>query len=78
MTTSGTGQSDNGVAMDADEPLSLSDATAVVQVGKHGASFVVGEPAIEQGRALAFGEACLAGPAVEQADVILLAVAVAD
>jgi hypothetical protein len=37
-----------------------------------------GEMAMEQGRALAFGEAVLAGLAVEQSDVVLLAVAGAD
>ncbi len=64
--------------MDTDEPIGLSDTVAVVQVGEHGAGFVVGEPAIEQERALAFGEAGLANVAIEQADVILLAVAVTD
>jgi hypothetical protein len=78
MAANGTGQSDDGVAMDPDEPLGLSDAATVVEVGEDGASLLVGEPAIEEGRALAFGEAGLAGVAVEQADVILLAVAVAD
>jgi hypothetical protein len=49
----------------SDEPLGLSNAATVVEVGKDGASLVVGEPAIEEGRALALGEAGLAGVAVE-------------
>jgi hypothetical protein len=65
MAAGGAGQSDDGVAMDPDEPLGLSNAATVVEVGKDGASLVVGEPAIEEGRALALGEAGLAGVAVE-------------
>lgn len=75
MTTRGTGQADDGVAVDADEPLGLSDAAAVVEVGEDGTGLLVGEPAIKKGRALAFGEA---GLAIEQTDMFLLAVAVAD
>jgi hypothetical protein len=74
----GAGHPDDGIAMDADEPPGLADAAALVEVGEHGAGRLVGEPAVEQGRALALGEAGLAGVAVEQADVVVLAVAVAD
>jgi|tagenome__1003787_1003787.scaffolds.fasta_scaffold19251337_2 hypothetical protein len=72
------GQSDDRIAMDPDEPTRLSDAVALAQVVEHGMSLVHGEPAVEQGRALAFGEAGLARVAVEQADVALLTVALAD
>jgi hypothetical protein len=78
MVAGGAGQSDDGVAMDADEAFGLTDAVALGQVMEHGAGRLVGESAIEQRRALALGEAGLAGVAVEQADVMLLAVAVAD
>jgi len=45
---------------------------------EHGESLLFREVTVEQGRALAFGEAVLAGFAVEQSDVVLLAVAGAD
>jgi hypothetical protein len=78
MTAGGAGQSDHGVAVDADEPFGLADAAALVEVGEDGVRRLVGEPAVEQGRTLALGEAGLAGVAVEQPDVVPLAVAVAD
>lgn len=78
MIAGGAGQPDDGVAMDADEAFSLADAVSLGQVMEHGAGRLVGEPAIEQRRPLALGEAGLAGVAVEQADVIPLAVAIAD
>jgi len=64
--------------MDADEAFGLADAVALGQVMEHGAGRLVGESAIEQRSALALGEAGLAGVAVEQADVMLLAVAITD
>ena len=64
--------------MDADQASGLADAAALVEVLEHGEGLLLGEMAVEQGRALALGEAGLAGVAVEQADVVLLAVAVAD
>ena len=78
MVAGGAGQSDDGVAMDADEAFGLTDSVALGEVIEHGAGLLVGESAIEQRGALAFGEAGLAGVAVEQTDVILLAVTVAD
>jgi len=78
VITRGFGQSDDGVAMDADEAFGLTDAVALGEVMEHGAGLLVGETAIEQRCALALGEAGLAGVAIEQADVIPLAVAVAD
>jgi hypothetical protein len=55
----------------------LPGAAAVGQVGQHGQGLVVAQAAVEQGRALAFGEAGLAGLAVQQAS-LLLALAGAD
>ena len=74
----GFGQSDDGIAMDPDEAFGLTDAVALGEVMEHGTSLLVGESAIEQRCSLALGEAGLAGVAVEQTDMILLAVAVAD
>jgi hypothetical protein len=45
---------------------------------EHGKGLLLGEMAVEQGRALALGEAALARLAVEQSDLVLLAVAGAD
>jgi hypothetical protein len=78
MIPGGTGQPDDGVAMDADEASSLADAVAFGEVIKDGSGLLVGHAAVEQRSALALGEAGLAGVAVEQADVVLLAVAIAD
>jgi hypothetical protein len=64
--------------MDADEPFGLSDATAIVQVSQDGVCLLVGEPTVKQGCAFALGEAGLAGVAVEQTDVVVLAVAFTD
>ena len=47
MVTGGAGQSDDGVAMDADEAFGLTDAVALGQVMEHRAGLVVGESAIE-------------------------------
>jgi hypothetical protein len=78
LVAGGAGQSDDGVAMDADEAFGLTDAVALGQMLEHRTGLLVGESAIEQRSALALGEAGLAGAAIEQTDVILLAVAVAD
>jgi hypothetical protein len=72
------GQSDDGVGIDADQASGGADAAALVEVLEHGAGLVVGEMGVEQGRPLAFGEAVLAGVAVEQSDVVLFSVAGAD
>jgi hypothetical protein len=66
-----------GVLGDADEPPGLPDAAAVGEVGEDIEGLLVGEFAAEEGSALAFGEAVLAGAAVEEPPV-LLAVAGAD
>jgi hypothetical protein len=78
MIAGGAGQADDGIAMDADEAPGLSDAVALGEVMEYGAGLLLGHAAVEQWGALALGEAGLAGVAVEQADVILLAVTVAD
>src|SRR4051812_7445418 len=78
MLSGDAGQSDDGVAIDADQPSGGADAAALIEVLEHGEGLLLGEMAVEQGRALALGEAVLAGLAVEQPDVILLAVAGAD
>jgi hypothetical protein len=78
MSSDHPGQSDDGVAVDADQTFGLSDAAAVAEVLEHGVGLVLGQVGVEQGRALAFGEAIFAGVAVEQPNVVLLAVAGAD
>jgi hypothetical protein len=71
-------QADDRIAVDLDQASGLSDATALGEVLEHGAGFRFGEVGMEQRCALALGEAVLAGVAVEQPDVVLFAVAVAD
>jgi hypothetical protein len=78
MMTGDAGQSADGVGIDADQASGLADAAAFVEMLKHGESLLLGEMAVEQGCALALGEPILAGVAVEQADVVLRAVAGAD
>jgi hypothetical protein len=68
---------DNGVLIDTAEASGLSDATALGDVFQNGDDLVLRQAGIEQGGALAFGEACLAGLAVEQAPLVA-AVAHAD
>ena len=72
------GQACDGIAVDADEPCRRSDAPALQEVGQDVVGLLGWEVGVEQGRALAFGEAGLAGVAVEQAELILFAVAGAD
>jgi hypothetical protein len=74
----GSGQPDDGVAMGADQAAGLADAVALGEVVKDGGGLLLGQAAVEQRGALALGEAGLAGLAVEQADVVILAVAVTD
>src|SRR4051812_36935523 len=78
MLSGDAGQPSDGVGVDADEASGLSDAAAVVEVPEHVEGLPLREMAVEEGRALAFGEAVLARLAVEQADVVLRAVSVAD
>jgi hypothetical protein len=67
----------DGVAVDADEAVGLSDAAAIVEVGQDGGGLVIGQAAVEQGSALALGEPLLAHLAVEQ-QAVAVAVAGAD
>jgi hypothetical protein len=78
MLSGDAGQSDDGVGIDPDQASGGADATALIQVLEDGEGLLLGEMGVEQGRALSLREAALAGVAVEQADVVLLAVAGAD
>jgi hypothetical protein len=68
---------DHGVLTDADQAAGLADADSFGDVLQDGDDLVFGEAGIEQGCALAFGEAVLAGAAIEQA-ALLPTVAHAD
>jgi hypothetical protein len=74
----GASQPDDGIAMGADQAAGLADAVAFGEVLEDGLGLVVGQAAVEQRGPLALGEAGLAGLAVEEADVVALAVAGAD
>ncbi len=71
-------QADDRIAVDLDQASGLSDAAALGEVLKHGACFLFGQVGVEQRCALALGEAGFAGVAVEQPDVVLFAVAIAN
>jgi hypothetical protein len=71
-------QADDRIGMDVDEASGLSDAATLGEVLEHGEGLRLGEMGVEQGRPLALGEAGFAGLAVEQSDVVPLAVAGAD
>jgi hypothetical protein len=64
--------------MDVDQAPGLPDAAAFAEVVEDRAGLLFGQMAVEQRRALALGEAVLAGLAIEQPDVVVLAVAGAD
>jgi hypothetical protein len=72
------GQTHDGVAMDTDEPLGLTDPIPFDQVLEDGDDLLRGQAGVGKRGALAFGEARLAGVAVEQSDVLVFAVAIAD
>jgi hypothetical protein len=78
MLTGDAGQATDRVLIDADQAAGGADAAALVEVPEDGEGLLLGEMAVEQGRPLALGEAALTRPAVEQADVVPLAVAGAD
>jgi hypothetical protein len=71
------GQSYDGIAMDTDEASGLADAATLGQVlqDRDGGRF--GEMTAVKRRALALREVGVAGVAVEQAELLLLAVAAA-
>src|SRR4051812_37252488 len=74
----GAGQSDDGVAVDADEPPGGADAAPLVEVLEDRQGLLLGQVAAVQRRALALGEAGAAGVAVELAELLVLAEAAAD
>jgi hypothetical protein len=78
MASGQAGQADDGIPVDADQASGGPDSAVLGQVVEHGEGLVLGQMGVEEGRALALGEARLAGLAVKQADVIVLAVAGAD
>jgi hypothetical protein len=78
MLPGGASQPDDGVGGDPDEPAGLSDAVALVQVVEDGDGGLIGEPAAEQRRALAFGEAGAAAVAVEESELLVPAVSGTD
>jgi len=71
-------QSDDRIGVDVDQASGLSDAAAFGEVLEHGAGLLFGQVSLEQGRALALGEAVFAGLTVEQADGVVPAIAPAD
>jgi hypothetical protein len=64
--------------MDADEAFGLADAVPLDQVLEDRDGLLRRQAGVEERSALAFGEAGVARPAVEQADVPLLSIAVTD
>jgi len=78
MLSDPLGQADDRIAVDPDQAFGLSDAAALGEVLEHGAGLRFGQVRVEQRCALALGEAILADVAVEQPDVVLLAVAGAN
>jgi hypothetical protein len=72
------GQSDDGVAMDADEASGGADAAALVEVLEHRVGLLLGQMAAVERRAFAFGEAGPTGVAVELSELLVLAVEAAD
>ena len=69
---------DHRVAVHADQPRGGPDPVAVGEVLDQVEGLVRGQSGAEQRGALALGEAGLAGAAVEQADLLRLAVMAAD
>jgi hypothetical protein len=62
-----SGVSGDGVAVDPDEPLGLADAATLGDVRQQVGDLLAGQVRSEQGRALALGEAGLAGATAEHA-----------
>jgi hypothetical protein len=75
---SSQGVADHGVLSDAGEAAGLSDAAAFLEMGEHVQDLVVGESGVEEGCALAFGEAVLAGAASEHTSLLARPVAKGD
>jgi hypothetical protein len=68
----------DGVVLDSDEPSGLAGAAALGEVVQDGEGLGLGEAGVEQGGALALGEAVLAGAAGEHPPLLAGAVAEAD
>lgn len=64
--------------MDTDQAFGLTNSVAFVEVLKDRKRLLRGQAGVEQRGALAFREAGLAGLAIEEADLLMLAVAIAD
>ena len=71
-------QPDDGIGVDLDQASGLADAAAFAEVLEDGASLLLGEVSVEQGRPFALGEAVFADLAGEQSDGLVLAVAGAN
>ena len=69
---------DDRIGGDADEPGGGPHAVAIGQMSEDREGLVRGQLGAEQGCALAFGEPVAAGAAIQQPDVLVLAVAGAD
>jgi len=78
MTAGKPALSGDGGSIDSAEAAGLADAAPLGDVLQDRLGFARGEPGIEEGRSLAFGEAGLASPAAEHAFGLLGAVAGGD
>jgi len=78
MFPGGAGESDDGVAVDADESSGGADAAPLVEVFEDSVGLLLGEAAAVQRRALTLGEAGAAAVAVELAELLVLAESAAD
>jgi hypothetical protein len=78
VLSGGAGQSDDGVAVDADQAPGLADTVAFGQVLQDRDGGLLGEVTAIQRRALAFGEAGAAALAVELSELLVLAEPAAD
>jgi hypothetical protein len=72
------GQPHDGIAMDPDEAFGLADTVAFDEMLQDGDDFLRGQAGVGERGALAFGKSALAGVAIEQSDLLMPAVAVAD
>jgi hypothetical protein len=72
------GQADDRVLVDAGEAAGLADANTFLEMSQDGDGFVIGEAAVEQGGAVAFAEAVLAGAAGQVAALLGGAIAEGD
>ena len=75
MLASESGVADDGVAVDLDQPSGGPDSVSLVEVFQEGECLLRGQLRAEEGGSLAFGEASLATPTVEEATLLVLAIA---